>query len=98
LEGVKDFASDVALEASHYFVLGFTFGGAPCHVVAGGLVAAQSHDQDDVQSSVGVTVTAAVESVPDGFAAGGFQWADPAEFGEGGLGGDRTRSPTPAIR
>jgi hypothetical protein len=36
------------------------------------LVAAQAYDQDDVQSSVGVAVAAAVESVPNGFAAGGF--------------------------
>jgi hypothetical protein len=40
LQGVEDLAGDVALDAAHDFVLRFTFGDAPRHVVAGGLVAA----------------------------------------------------------
>jgi hypothetical protein len=81
---VEDFAGDIALEASHDLVFGFAFGQASGDVVAGGLVAAHPHDQDDVQGTVGV----AVESVPNGFAAGGFQRADFAEFGEGGVAAD----------
>jgi hypothetical protein len=69
---VEDFAGDVALEASHDLVFGFAFGQAPGEVVAGGLVAAHAHDQDDVQGPIGVAVAAPVESVPNGFAAGGF--------------------------
>jgi len=45
-------------------------------------VAAHAPDQDDVQGAVGVAVAASVEAVADRFAAGGFQWADSAEFGE----------------
>ena len=45
-------------------------------------MAAHAHDQDDVQGAVGVEVAASVEAVADRFAAGGFQWADSAEFGE----------------
>jgi hypothetical protein len=48
-------------------------------------VAAHAHDQDDVQCAVGVAVATAVEAVADRFVAGSFQWADPAEFGEGGV-------------
>jgi hypothetical protein len=36
------------------------------------LVAAHAYDQDDVQGTVGVAVAAPVESVPNGFAAGGL--------------------------
>jgi hypothetical protein len=51
-------------------------------------VPAHAYDEDDVQSPVGVAVAAAVESVPNGFAAGGFLRADSAEFGEGGVAAD----------
>ena len=47
-------------------------------------MAAHAHDQDDVQGAV----AASVEAVADRFAAGGFQWADSAEFGEGGVTAD----------
>jgi hypothetical protein len=79
---VEDFRGDVALEETHRLVLALALGEAPGHVVAGGLLATQPDHQDDMQSSVGVTVTAAVESVPNGFSAGGIRWADPAELGE----------------
>jgi hypothetical protein len=52
LEGMEDFAGDVALEAAHHLVLRFALGDAPRHVVAGGLVTAQPYDQDDVQGPV----------------------------------------------
>ena len=51
-------------------------------------MAAHAHDQDDVQCAVGVAVATAVEAVADRFVAGSFQWADPAEFGEGGVAAD----------
>jgi hypothetical protein len=85
-EDVEDFASDVAFEASHDLIFGFSFGETPCHVVAGGLVATHAHDEDDMQGPVGVAVTAPVEPVPDGFAVGGFQGADPTKFGESATG------------
>ena len=69
---MEDFAGDVTLEASHHLVFGFAFGQAAGDVVAGGLVAAHAYDEDDVQSPLGVAVAAPVESVPNGFAAGGF--------------------------
>jgi hypothetical protein len=47
LEGVENFASDVALDASHDFVFGFAFGEAAGDVVTGGLVAAHAHDGTD---------------------------------------------------
>jgi hypothetical protein len=61
-EGVENFAGDVALDASHDFVFGFAFGDAPGDVVTGGLVAAHAHDQDDVQSAVGVAVAVTPKS------------------------------------
>jgi hypothetical protein len=62
--------------ASHRLVLGLLFRDAPSHLVARGSVAVWPHDEDDVQRPVGVTVSAEVESVPDGFAAGDFSRAD----------------------
>jgi hypothetical protein len=50
VEGVEDFASDVALEASHDLVFGFAFSYAAGDVVAGRVVAAHAYDEDDVQS------------------------------------------------
>ena len=41
-----------------------------------------------MQGAVGVAVAAAVESVAHGFAAGCFERADPAEFGERGVAAD----------
>jgi hypothetical protein len=77
-----------SVETADDLVFRLPFNEAPCHVVAGGLVAAQAYHEDDVQGAVGVAVAAAVESASDGFAAGGFQRADPAEFGEGRLAAD----------
>ena len=51
-------------------------------------MAAHARAQDDVQGAVGVAVAASVEAVADRFAAGGFQCADSAEFGEGGVAAD----------
>jgi hypothetical protein len=80
--GVEDFTGDVALEATHRLVLALALGEAPGHVVAGGLLATQPDHQDDMQSSVGVTVTPAVESVPNGFPLEACSGQTPAELGE----------------
>jgi hypothetical protein len=53
-------------------LFGFAFGHAAGDVVAGELVASHAYDEDDTQSPVGVAVAAAVESVPNGFTAGGL--------------------------
>jgi hypothetical protein len=44
--------------------------------------------ENNGQGTVGVAIASPVESVADRFAAGGFQWADPAEFGESGVAAD----------
>jgi hypothetical protein len=49
---MEDFAGEVALETAHDLIFRFAFGEAPRHVVTGGLVTAQPHDQDDVQRRV----------------------------------------------
>jgi hypothetical protein len=53
MEGVEDFAGDIAFETADDVVFRFCFGEAPRHVVAGGLVSAQACHEDDVQSAVG---------------------------------------------
>jgi hypothetical protein len=50
-----------------------------------------AHHQDDVQGTVGVAIASPVEPVADRFAAGCFQWADSAEFGESGVRVDPAR-------
>ena len=80
---MEDLAGDIASDAAHDLVLGSAFGQAASEVVAGGM-AAHAHHQDDVQGTVGVAIASAVEPVPDSLAAGGFQRADSAEFGESG--------------
>src|SRR5271166_1015797 len=87
-DGVVDLAGDVAFDAAHDLVFGFAFGQAASEVVAGGPMAAHAHHQDDVQSPVGVAIASPVATVPDRFAAGGFQWADSAEFGGSGVAAD----------
>ncbi len=87
-EGVVDLAGDVTLDGAHDLILGFAFGQAVNELVAGGLMTAHAHHQDDVRGTVGVAIAFPVEPVADRFAAGGFQWADPAEFGESGVAAD----------
>ncbi|SLI42638.1 Uncharacterised protein [Mycobacteroides abscessus subsp. bolletii] len=48
LECLEDFAGDVAFEAAHGFFLGLAFGDVAGDVVAGGLVAVHSDDEDGV--------------------------------------------------
>jgi hypothetical protein len=81
---MEHLAGDIAVSDSGRYRFRLSFSEASRDVVAGGLVTTQAHDRDDVQGSVGV----AVEPVPDGLAAGGFQWAGSAEFGEGALAAD----------
>jgi hypothetical protein len=83
-----DLAGDASLYAAHDFGFCPAFADAAGEVVAGGLVAAESDNADDVQGAVGVAVSASVESVPHGFAAGCFDGRDSAEFGERGVGPD----------
>ena len=81
---MEHLAGDIAVSDSGRSRFRLSFSEAPRHVVAAGLVTTQAHDHDDVQGSVGV----AVEPVPDGLAAGSFQWAGSVEFGEGALAAD----------
>lgn len=64
MKGVEDLAGDVALDAAHDLVFGFAFGQAAGEVVAGGLMAAHAHHQDDVQSPVCVAVAVTVAGEP----------------------------------
>ena len=47
-----------------------------------------AHDDSAIERGVGLAVSAPVEPVALGFAAGGWDWADSAEFGEGSLAAD----------
>jgi hypothetical protein len=67
---MEHLAGDIAVSDSGRSRFRLSFSEAPRHVVPAGLVTTQAkHDHDDVQGSVGV----AVEPLPDGLAAGGFQ-------------------------
>jgi hypothetical protein len=80
---MENLAGDIAVSDSGRSRFRFSFSEAPRHVVAGGLVTTQAHDHDDMQGSVGV----AVEPVPDGLAAGGFQCPANAPDTDGLIGG-----------
>ena len=80
-----DFAGDVAFEAAHDFGFGFAFGDASGDVGASGFVVFHPDDDDAVQCGVGAAVSASVEAVSAGVAAGGRDGAGAAELGEGGL-------------
>ena len=80
-----DFAGDVAFEAAHDFGFGFAFGDASGDVGAGGFVVFHPDDDYAVQCGVGAAVSASVEAVSAGFAAGGRDGAGAAKLGEGGL-------------
>src|SRR5277367_4784759 len=83
-----DFACDVAFEAADDFGFGLAFGNASGDVGAGGFVVFHSDDDDAVQCGVGASVSASVEAVSAGFAAGGRDGAGAAELSEGGLAGE----------
>ena len=55
---VVDLAGDVAFEAAHDFAFGFPFGGSAFDVGAGALAVAHSADGDQMQSAVGLAITA----------------------------------------
>jgi len=80
--GMVDLAGDVSLYAAHDFGFRPAFSHAAGEVVAGGLVAAESDNADDVQSAVGVAVSASVESVTHVFAP-----TKPSPEAEGNAGG-----------
>jgi hypothetical protein len=79
------FAEDVALEAAEDVAFGQAFCGASLQVGAGSWAVARADDGDDVQSSVGLPVSAFVEAVSGGSSGGCFEWGDTAEAGEGGF-------------
>src|ERR1035441_3708592 len=81
-EGVVDLACDVAFEAAHDFAFGLSLGGAAFDVGAGALAVAQPADGDEVQSAVGLAVTAVVEAVAGGLARGGGDRASAAQHRE----------------
>lgn len=80
-----DFAGDVAFEASHDLVFGLAFGETPRHVFAGGLMAAQPHNPNDMQSAVGIAVTAPAESVLNGLPLEASSGLTSAKFGKGAV-------------
>ena len=54
-----ELAGDVALEAADDLAFGESFVGPAFYVGAGGFVVSQSHDGDDVEGAVGLSVAAA---------------------------------------
>lgn len=63
-DDAKDLACNVSFQHPVGFELGMAFGYAACHIGLGSLVRSQAADRDDVQGTVGSTVTAAIETVP----------------------------------
>jgi len=72
-----ELSCDVALEAADGFGCGFAFGAAALEVMAGCGVVRQAGDHDPPEGAVGLTVAAAVESMPLLFAARGVEGAAP---------------------
>ena len=62
-EVLVELSGEVSFEAADDLSFGFAFFEAPLHVVAGGLVIAESDDDDLVEGGVGLPVSASVESV-----------------------------------
>ena len=58
-----ELSGEVSFEAADDLLFGFAFLEASGHVVAGGLVVAESDDDDLVERGVGLTVASSVESV-----------------------------------
>jgi hypothetical protein len=58
-----DFSGDVALEAAEGFLLGLAFSQAAFHVQLGLFIDSKAGERDLVGRTVGVTITATVESV-----------------------------------
>ena len=78
-------AGDVALEAADGFGFGLAFGAASLEIATSLGVVGEAGDHDAPEGAVRLTVTAAAESMPLLFAAGGIEWCGAAESGEGSL-------------
>ena len=65
-DGGVDFASNVALETADDVALGHSLGSSSTHVCLGPEVMRQSDEDYALQSSIGLTVAAAVQAVPVG--------------------------------
>jgi hypothetical protein len=81
-EGAVELAGDVALEAAPDLLWCLAFGGASGDVGLGGGAAACSGHGDGVDGAVERPVSAAVESVAQGAAAAGLEWAGAGEGGD----------------
>ena len=68
LQGREDLASNLAFEAAGDLSLAHSLCGAATHVDLGSWVVPESDDNDAMESSVGLAVAAAVETMPVGLA------------------------------
>lgn len=80
-----ELAGDVSLQTAADLLRPLALGGASSDVGPGGRAVAHAGRGDDVDGLVERTGAAAVEPVSHGPTAAGFQRADPAQCGEGGV-------------
>jgi hypothetical protein len=78
-------AGDVALEASLDLAVGLSFGPSPFGVGAGGWVVVQACEDDDVDRSVELAVTATVDPMSGGEPGRRGNGGDTSEAGERGF-------------
>ena len=102
-QGSISLSRDVTFQASHRLALAFFFGNAFRYVFGGPRVAAHPAYDDAVQRTVGPTVSAPAEPVPDRLAAGRLDRAGAAQHGERRLFDinsrtERRRRPAPSGR
>src|SRR6476620_1193377 len=81
----EDLAGQVALEGADCVELRMTRRDAARDEVLGSLIGPQPADSNNMQRTVGATVPAAVQAMPDRFAGRGGNRADPAKCGEAGF-------------
>jgi hypothetical protein len=84
-EMLVDLAGDVTLEDADDLRLRSSLIEASCDVGAGTHVAVHAREHDAPQRMVGLSVPAAVETMPDGFAGGCFDGRDAAQVRPGGF-------------
>src|SRR5215216_7076159 len=84
LHGI-DLSGYVTFKEAHDLLLGLALGATTRNIAAGALVDPHAHDADQVQSAVGVAVTATVEAMSYDLAGGRLYGRDPAETGERGF-------------
>ncbi|AMM22586.1 hypothetical protein AX769_20790 (plasmid) [Frondihabitans sp. PAMC 28766] len=80
--------SDIAFEAASDLSSGFTLCRPPIDVGPSSSIGDHAGAGDNIHRPVQLTVAAAAETVPDDVAAGGLEWGDAGETGEGGFGSD----------